>query len=133
MPRELPSILQFATFIPTFIRARDAATLGVLPLMNLKYSVRSKFFDLIDRVVVARRANLAKGLSVALGPGGYAGDVHVVIHRQQTASFGSDWAAPDRTRFPARIRAAATVLRDNGCYGRFRIVHARGTLTIIKV
>jgi len=62
--------------------------------------------------------------------GGYDGEVYVTIESTVEKEFEAEVSLNDWTRFPARIRAAATALRDAGCYGRFRITHSDGILTI---
>jgi hypothetical protein len=64
-------------------------------------------------------------------PGGYNGNVLVDI--ADGDEFETDWSRPDPTRFPARIRAAATALRDIGFVGKFRVTHQDGSLTISRV
>jgi hypothetical protein len=66
--------------------------------------------------------------------GGFAGDVAVDIF--DGPEFDTDWTSsnPDEwSLFPARIRAAATALRDTGQRGRFRITHKDGALTITPI
>jgi hypothetical protein len=62
--------------------------------------------------------------------GGYGGTIRVKIERLQLLEFEADWESRDWTRFPARIRAAATALRDTGHFGTFDISHNEGTLRI---
>jgi hypothetical protein len=62
--------------------------------------------------------------------GGYDGSVRVRIDPSQPDQFRSDWDGSDPSRFPARIRAAATALRDCTGGGIFRITHEDGQLTI---
>lgn len=62
--------------------------------------------------------------------GGYSGNVTVTIRRINEAEFEANKELRDWTRFPARIRAAATALRDAGHRGRFNIVHQNGELSV---
>jgi len=62
--------------------------------------------------------------------GGYKRSVRVRVDPDRPDEFWSDWAGSDPTRFPARIRAAATALRDHTKGGVFRIAHEDGRLTI---
>ena len=62
--------------------------------------------------------------------GGYSGSIRVKIEKSQTLEFPADWESKDWTRFPARIRAAATALRDTSHFGTFDISHQDGTLRI---
>jgi len=47
-----------------------------------------------------------------------------------SSSFGTDWDRPDPTRFPARLKAAATALNAVGMRGHYALTHAAGVLTI---
>ncbi|HOX02132.1 MAG TPA: hypothetical protein P5555_07225, partial [Candidatus Paceibacterota bacterium] len=62
--------------------------------------------------------------------GGYSGFIRVKIEERQAREFEGDWESKDWTRFPARIRAAATALRDTGHFGTFDISHQDGKLRI---
>jgi hypothetical protein len=64
-------------------------------------------------------------------PGGYELAVDVFIKPGE--EFQSDRGYRDSTRFPARIRAAATALRDLGNFGRFSIRHRQSVLTINQI
>lgn len=61
---------------------------------------------------------------------GYPGDELIEIQSRQEGVFRTDWEGSDPTRFPARIKAAATALRDEGYRGTFRVWHEEGTLVI---
>jgi len=65
--------------------------------------------------------------------GGYSGNIEVTIGSPTEKEFDAEVSLKDRTRFPARIRAAATALRDSGCEGRFLISHLDGVLNIRAV
>jgi len=62
--------------------------------------------------------------------GGYGGCIRVKIDRSHLREFEANWENEDWTRFPARIRAAATALRDTGHFGTFDISHEDGALLI---
>ena len=62
--------------------------------------------------------------------GGYSGSIEVTIGSPAEKEFDAVVSLKDWTRFPARIRAAATALRDVSYEGRFVIGHADGVLTI---
>lgn len=99
--------------------------------MNLKYAVRSSFVEPTTRALLAhgRCVTFDEYVTVELSEEGYQGSVLVEI-TELADEFLSDWEGKDPTRFPMRIRAAATALRDLGCYGRFRISHTAGHLEI---
>jgi len=72
-------------------------------------------------------------LTVPLGnPGGYSGQASIAIHAANEAEFEAGMELADWTRFPARIRAAATALRDAGRFGTFSVEHEEGTLIITE-
>ena len=60
--------------------------------------------------------------------GGYELAVEVIIKPEE--EFVSNREYRDPTRFPARIRAAATALRDTGNFGLYSISHRESVLTI---
>ncbi len=69
-------------------------------------------------------------VSIDLQGGGYDGRVIVNIAPNNPVTFNTDWENADPTRFPARIKAAATALLNVGCKGKFEISHSSGSLTI---
>jgi hypothetical protein len=103
--------------------------------MRISYTFRSSFLETIIAALDELRGCPRPGnpLQVSLSEQGYDGEVLVDISVEHDDSFAADWESSDETRFPARIRAAATALRDRGCYGRFLIVHKQGELTINRV
>jgi hypothetical protein len=103
--------------------------------MKLKYSTRSSFFPLIHAAFDSQGScpNERDPVKVELSQQGYDGQVIVELSPQSRDEFEADWEGNDETRFPARIRAAATVLRDRKCFGRYLISHDQGRLTILQV
>ena len=65
--------------------------------------------------------------------GGYAGQVEVNINKNDSQSFETNFTGSDPTRFPARIKAAATALYECSCYGKFVISHNNGHMTIKQI
>jgi hypothetical protein len=65
--------------------------------------------------------------------GGYSGSILVEIRESDNDTFLTDWTGNDPTRFPARIKAAVTVLRQEGFCGRFQIIHEDGKVSIQPV
>lgn len=62
---------------------------------------------------------------------GKPGDVYIRIDHSGEKEFSTTWNTSNEwTVFPARIRAAATALRDTVSTGQFRIEHESGELTI---
>jgi hypothetical protein len=94
---------------------------------------RSQFLPALESAIQEHRAELLAGGVVRvdlLEGGGYDGRVIVTIRRTDRMFFGTDWERTDSTRFPARIKAAATALRNCDCQGRYEISHSDGSLKI---
>ena len=73
-------------------------------------------------------------VEISLTPaGGYKGEVKVTIGNRKEAEFEAAIDLADTTRFPARIRATATELRDQGFSGAFRVSHDSGLLKIHRL
>lgn len=100
--------------------------------MDIPYLTRSRFLAHCEAAIRENRDTLHGGgsVSITFDDGGYAGRVTVEIRLDDGSTFGSDWNGSDVTRFPARIRAAATALLNCGCGGRYLVTHADGSLTI---
>jgi hypothetical protein len=100
--------------------------------MDIAYVTRSAFLATCENAIHAERTRLEAGeaVEVPLEGGGYAGRVEVEIRDADTTTFGTDWQGTDVTRFPARIRAAATALFNRQCFGRYVIEHRDGQVTI---
>lgn len=100
--------------------------------LDIAYATRSQFLGRCEVAIREHRAELDAGhtVHVDLGDGGYDGRVVVTIRQNDRVSFGTDWMNTDLTRFPARIKAAATALLNCGCEGTFEISHADGSLAI---
>jgi len=100
--------------------------------MDIAFAKRSKFLDDCEAAIKSRRSDLDRGKAVRvdLGEGGYEANIVVEISRGDRDSFGTDWKSVDPTRFPARLKAAATALRNCGCFGSFNLSHVDGTLII---
>ena len=69
-------------------------------------------------------------VQIVLEPGGYNGDTIVAIRSRNSLTYETDWLGKDYTRFPQRIRAAATALYYCQFQGLFRIIHKDGMLVI---
>ena len=77
-----------------------------------------------------RQLQAGGSISISLPGGGYDGHVFVTLKPKNSITFGTNWTNNARSRFPARIKAAATALKGSGYVGRFEITHADGTLSI---
>jgi hypothetical protein len=100
--------------------------------VDIPFAARSRFLDTFEADIRRHRAELDRGgaFHIPVSDGGYDGRVTVTIRPGDHAAFGTDWQRADPTRFPARIKAAATALRNCGRMGRFAISHSEGVLTI---
>jgi hypothetical protein len=103
--------------------------------MDIPFASRSKFLDACENAIRGQRDELVTGalVHVDLEEGGYGGKVIVTIRRNEAGFFSTDWEDTDPTRFPARIKAAATALLNCGCEGNFEISHSDGSLEIRAV
>ena len=98
----------------------------------IHYNVRrSSFYQRIDDEVRAAK-NATRPVCVELEPGGYKRDVRITIREDDRHAFRSDWKYAQE-RFSARLRAAATVLRDRGAWGAYHAVHIDGLLTLKRL
>jgi hypothetical protein len=103
--------------------------------MDIPYSTRSKFLNACEAAIRESGAELRTGgiVHVHVEEGGYDGRVIGDIRTTSRSVFGTDWERTDPTRFPARIKAAATALLNCGYEGQFEISHSQGDLTIRAV
>ena len=101
-------------------------------VMNIPYMLRSKFIAPCEEIITAQQERLDAGqeIVVPLKAGGYSADVVITLHSADAFKFEAEWASSDPTRFPVRVRAAATALKNCGSTGCFSISHADGTLSI---
>ncbi len=102
--------------------------------MEISYALRSKFLAKCERTIKDRLDDLNSSalLRVEFESGGYNDRVVATIMQNNHNEFGTDWEQKDPTRFPARIKAAATALYNCECFGRYEIIHKDGLLTIRK-
>lgn len=103
--------------------------------MRIPYVTRSSFLESCRDAI---RKNLPRqvGQQVKVTfdkKGGYRDTVRLSVESDMPNDFGSDWEGTDPTRFPVRIRAAATALRDEHCVGDFEITHLDGVLTVARL
>jgi hypothetical protein len=97
---------------------------------TIAYAATSEFFEPIEAAIRAAGGEVTAPLRVSLKPGGYGCDAHVLIRREDSQFFETDWESRQPSRFGARCKAAATVLYRTGHSGRFRIRHEGGDLII---
>lgn len=96
----------------------------------LRNTATSDFYAQVQEVI-EREMPLDPGKTIVWNfqkTGGYELAVEVIIKPGE--EFVSNREYRDPTRFPARIRAAATALRDTGNFGLYSISHRESVLTI---
>lgn len=103
--------------------------------MQVTFATRSRFLEVIESAIQQRLNPLLAGdrVMVSLESGGYPGRITVSIKDTGGMTFEADWTGNDPTRFPARIKAAATALKASRCFGRFVIDHDDGVLSIQRI
>lgn len=101
-------------------------------MREIPYVIRSRFLPVIGEHITRMRDKINAGLAIqiSLDPGGYNGDVKVFIYSNNAHTFETDWHRSDATRFPQRIRSAATALQKCGFSGLFHIIYEDGVLAI---
>ncbi len=97
--------------------------------MKVRYSTRSKFFPTFEDALHDVYENLRNTVEVQLPPGGYAREAVIEIRSSDDDFFEARWKG-DPSRFSARIRALAVVLRKHRLFGDFNVSHRDGHLTI---
>jgi hypothetical protein len=102
--------------------------------MQLPFAARSRFTAPMVQTLLMQRAAFEAGevITIMLTEirDGYPGQAIVDLTLQHPSGFLADWTGQDATRFPARLRAAATALNEIGARGRFVLIHRAGELTI---
>ncbi len=100
---------------------------------EITYAGRSRFFNPIKAAIQNMEKLFKNGREISFPldkEGGYSGNIMVEIRESDHDTFWTDWAGNDPTRFPARIKAAVTVLKQEGFSGRFQIIHEDGKVSI---
>lgn len=69
-------------------------------------------------------------LALSKETSGYSGKELVHISEDPSFFDAPDFKGKDTTRFPARIKAMATLLRNQECFGYFEIQHDKGVITV---
>ncbi|MEK7854524.1 MAG: hypothetical protein AAB288_00415 [Acidobacteriota bacterium] len=109
--------------------------ISALLVMMISYCTdRSKFVTPIEEAIENNRSDLTLSheivVPVEADAPGYSGQIVVVLSRHDPAKFESEKEFLQPSRFPARIKAAATALRNCGYFGKFEISHADGLVRI---
>ena len=100
--------------------------------MRIQFLIQEAKFRPVIRNAIKRSAGQFPVIVDLQVAGGYNGCIRVKIEKSKPLEFQADWESKDWTRFPARIRAAATALRDKSQFGTFDISHEDGALRITE-
>jgi hypothetical protein len=112
-------------------RQNDIAML--IPYLVKRGSFRPKFYAWITK----HKMEISEGaiLRINLGKtGGYPAEgLRITLSQADQSFFRTDWDYHDWTRFPARIRALATSLRDQNLWGTYLTFHNNGKVALEKI
>ena len=108
--------------------------------MKVRFNTEpSRFAPLIQEALAKSPDSLGNGERVSIKvpiqaatKRGFEREAVVTIGPDPNA-FDAEWPGEDPSRFGARLRAAATVLRDLGYKGTFRVEREGQTVTIQRV
>jgi hypothetical protein len=101
-------------------------------MTRIPYVSRSSFLSICEESIDRSRAELCAGQLIRVildKPGGYSGCEVAAISESAASHCDVDRRWEDPTRFPVRLRAAATALRRKMCFGRFELRCDDGELT----
>ncbi|TLT04539.1 hypothetical protein [Aliarcobacter cibarius] len=98
-------------------------------MININYSKRSKFLLPMGKSLENFSTKISIDLSQITSQKGYEGEYLIEINESH---FSANFLNNDPTRFPQRIRVAATVLSRLKFYGKYIISHKNKILTIQK-
>ncbi len=106
--------------------------------MLIPYLVkRGSFLPKFASWILECTQELEQGQTITLDlgkTGGYpAKDLLIEIAGNEPGFFGTEWEYQDWTRFPARVRALATALRDAQLWGRYQVSHSEGEVELTKL
>ena len=82
---------------------------------------------------VIHRSPEADSWGIVFEKQGYVGDMDIEVKEGGTFLAWTRRTYDDKSRFPARIKAAATALHEEGIRGNFRITSSGNTLTIKRL
>jgi hypothetical protein len=101
-------------------------------MQSIRYNVRrSSFYPAIEAALRGWK-DRSQPIQVQLSSGGYERDLHFTVSQGNADTFVSTWKGAEQ-RFSARLRAAATVLRDHGFTGEYHASHRDGIITLTQI
>ena len=104
----------------------------LIPYLVKRGSFRPKFEDWITE----HKLEIAEGARLRISWGKIwsypAHTLQITLSQEDQGFFNTDWEYQDQdwTRFPARIRALATSLRDNNIWGNYLVLHDDGEVVL---
>lgn len=101
-----------------------------MKIPHLSQPQQSRFYPQVIGAIAARGRQFPIRLRLNATRAGYKGCYTVTIAAADELEFEANAEFTDWTRFPARIRAAATAMRDANCLGLSTITHCEGELLI---
>lgn len=105
--------------------------------MTVRLTTRSQKGDVeaCEAALTKQHAHLAQGVEVLFSPDSQNGSVVINVESGKPTEFEvievNNFSV--YTRFPVRLRAAATALRNGACFGTFVLSHNKGRLLIKSV
>lgn len=102
-------------------------------MQKLEYNKRKSKFKsvIIEHLPTMTIPQLKNNLEIKFTKNGYNGNFIIEISEEDYFYANSSFS--DKSRFPARIKAAASALKSLSFFGKFNITHYNGTLTISKI
>lgn len=102
-------------------------------MQKFEYNKRkSKFKDIVlEHLYIMNNPQLKDYLEIKFTKNGYNGNFIIEISEEDYFYASSSFS--DKSRFPARIKAAASALKSLSFFGKFNITHYNGTLRISPI
>lgn len=101
-------------------------------MQSIHYNLRRSSFYPDIEAALRDWKDRSQTIQVQLSSGGYERDLRFTIAPGDGYTFQSTWKGAEK-RFSARLRAAATVLRDLGLTGEYHALHHDGIISLTKL
>lgn len=101
-------------------------------MQSIRYNVRQSSFYPALEAALRDWKDQSQAIQVRLPSGGYERDLRFTVAPGDRYTFQSTWKGAEK-RFSARLRAAATVLRDLGLTGEYHALHRDGIISLTKL